>query len=66
MKEMMNIDPEDVEFAVLDDQTNQGLHIFENHFFCIDLNVGLTMNDAESIIFNLNGVKDYEVAHDKK
>lgn len=66
MKETMNIDPEDVEYAVLDDQTNQGLHIFENHFFCIDLNVGLTMNDAESIIFNLNGVKDYEIAHDKK
>lgn len=59
-KERLKVDSEDFKFAVLDDQTNQGLHIFGNSFFCIDLNNGLTMNDAESIIFHLNGVKDYE------
>lgn len=60
MKEFLKAELEDTKFAVLDDQTNQGLHIFGSSFFCIDLNNGLTMNDAESIIFHLNGVKDYE------
>lgn len=60
MKETLKIEAEDVKFAVLDDQTNQGLHIFGSSFFCIDANVGLTMNDADNIIFHLNGVKDYE------
>ena len=49
-----NLKLSEVNFAVVDDQVNQGLDIFKENFFKTDPKYGLTEDIATNIIFHLN------------
>jgi len=53
LKDQFGLDMSEVRFAVIDDQTNQDLQRFTHNFFLTDKEVGLTWNDAVSIIHHL-------------
>lgn len=55
MKHIENKDIfDDYNFVILDDVRNQGLDFFGKSFFCIDIDKGLTKNDAEAVSLFLN------------